>query len=292
MLRPSNLTIAVPYFGCNKNCEYCISRMTGNYDNNYIDEKNDFLFMLNFHKVKNIADKGGVNNILVTGKGEPLIGDSFFYTKYSLWEFRDYITEIQTNGRKLQDNGVIHDLIKHKTNVVAISVDDENEISQLRSEIRKLRDVGIIVRLTINLSGMLDSVHFIDKTIFGYDVKPFLHDITKMCVTNGVNQLTFRQLSIPYGDEDTEPAKWIYKFANPKKYNKITKQINKEVMKEGFLLRTMNHGVSIFEYLGLGVSISDYCIQEYHTEDNLRSIIYMQDGHLYTHWGRSASVLM
>ena len=48
-LNVGNLTIAVPYYGCDKNCPYCVSKMTGNYENNIN------LFYKNLDKVKTVA---------------------------------------------------------------------------------------------------------------------------------------------------------------------------------------------------------------------------------------------
>lgn len=288
MLRSSNLTVAVPYFGCNKNCPYCISKMTGNYNNNFIEDKNDYLFMLNFEKMKNIAKQSGVGSVLITGKGEPLVDGSFDYTLFVLNEFQNFITEIQTNGIEIINGNKLNNLINYKVSTVSISIDNTNDLLGMRGYIRKLKRNGVVVRITLNLSDILYQYDRVNNRL----TSNFLDDLHIMCSSLEIDQFTFRKLSIPYGHELKNPAHWIYEYANPRKYDKLLKKINKIVKNRGVHIRTLNHGVSVYDYHNIGVSISNYCIQEDHTDDNLRSLIYMQDGHLYTHWGRKASILM
>ena len=39
------------------------------------------------------------------------------------------------------------------------------------------------------------------------------------------------------------------------------------------------------------VTIIDYCIQEYNNTEDIRSLIYHQDGYMYTSWDKPASIL-
>jgi hypothetical protein len=54
-------------------------------------------------------------------------------------------------------------------------------------------------------------------------------------------------------------------------------------------IRKLRYGVRIYDLDGMSVSISDNCIQEASDENNLRSLIYGDDGHLYTSWDSRAS---
>ena len=95
-LRSENLTISLPYEGCEKDCKYCISKMTGY-------EKTDTLLMArNIEKVKTVARNAGVNSILFTGKGEPLYnGDSIKFLTTMALDFAEWPLELQTNGLRL-----------------------------------------------------------------------------------------------------------------------------------------------------------------------------------------------
>lgn len=276
----NNLTIAVPYYGCNKNCKYCVSGMTGNFIND------TELFDKNMGKVKSITERSGINNVLITGKGEPLIDGSFEYTTLILKYFANHITEVQTNGINLNAY-TTSSLVYSDVNVIAISIDSIDDLNELFTPIKQIKRSGSLVRLTVNLSDLTKYYLGFERSIYDR-----IKNIFDFCYYNSVDQLTFRKLSIPYGCEDTKQAEWIRNFANPKKYKMVLNRINNKIRKEGTYIRTLNHGVSIYDYNGIGVSISEYCIQENHNESNLRSLIFIQDGHLYTHWGKKGSIIL
>jgi len=58
----------------------------------------------------------------------------------------------------------------------------------------------------------------------------------------------------------------------------------------GFLIRELPN-LRIYDYKGLSVSSSDYCMQDESGADDIRSLIFMEDGHLYTNWNSKASIL-
>ena len=98
-MKANNLTISTPYRGCDKDCSYCVSKMTGYLHGNG-------LYWKNMNKVVKIADTAGVTSILVTSKGETLMAMSevqIIATKFSDWPL-----ELQTNGLKLLgDNDLV-----------------------------------------------------------------------------------------------------------------------------------------------------------------------------------------
>ncbi len=59
--------MSIPFNGCDKNCPYCVSRMTG-----YLktDEK---LLERDLAKVKKLSEMCDISSVLVTGKGDPLL---------------------------------------------------------------------------------------------------------------------------------------------------------------------------------------------------------------------------
>ena len=89
-LKAENLTISVPNAGCDKNCPYCVSRMTG-----YVD--NDYPKMLrNVSKVIHVARAAEVTSVLFTGKGEPILAYRELIELAGLFNF--WPLELQTNG--------------------------------------------------------------------------------------------------------------------------------------------------------------------------------------------------
>jgi hypothetical protein len=57
------------------------------------------------------------------------------------------------------------------------------------------------------------------------------------------------------------------------------------------LIRDLATGVKVYDVGGISLAISDYCIQEQDSGSNLRSLVFQEDGHLYTSWGSRASIL-
>ena len=70
-MKAQNLTISVPPDSngeiCDKNCKYCISRMTGYIEHDY------HKVLANIDKVKTVAKAANVSSVLITGKGEPML---------------------------------------------------------------------------------------------------------------------------------------------------------------------------------------------------------------------------
>ena len=93
-MRAQNLTICVPYQGCDKNCPYCISKMTG-----YISSWHWPMMERNIPKVRKLAEASQISSVLITGKGEPMLAES--YVRKMIAAFKDFPVELQTNGKLL-----------------------------------------------------------------------------------------------------------------------------------------------------------------------------------------------
>ena len=86
-------------------------------------------------------------------------------------------------------------------------------------------------------------------------------------------------------------SNWIAKNAPDHLYNDLTELVRRQVKQEGRLIRSLKNGIQIWDIDDVAVATSDYCIQERDEGDNLRSLVYQEDGHLYTGWGSRASIL-
>jgi sulfatase maturation enzyme AslB (radical SAM superfamily) len=138
-MKAQNLSICIPNRGCNKNCPYCISRMTG-----YMDA-NEMLAKRNLGTVKHFAGQLNVSSVLLTGKGETLLNDKtvndvLFY----LEEFKCYVTELQTNGLTLFDSNdnvnLLDSLYKANLNIIAFSIDNPEDITDNRELFKILNE--------------------------------------------------------------------------------------------------------------------------------------------------------
>jgi len=271
-LRSENLTISIPYKGCDKNCKYCISKMTG-----YTENSDIAAMMLNSRKVKTVADSAGITNVLLTGKGEPTKNMEDL-EKLAL-RFKEYPLELQTNGLSLLTNPrMLTKLDLIGINVIAISLDHQNQLKQFEPIIKQIIAEGIVVRLTFNISDMLGDLDFGD--LFHY------------CRNNEVHQLLLRKLSIPKFDvKDKGPVQWITEHASNGNYEKMVKWMEGSITEIGRHIRTLNTGEKVYDLRGVSVVSIDYCIQEESNGTNLRSLIFNEDGHLYTSWNSKASIL-
>jgi organic radical activating enzyme len=281
-LNAGNLTISVPYYGCNKNCPYCVSQMTGNFTNN------TSLFYANLDKVKTVARSANIYNVLLTGKGEPLFGKSIYHTKQLLNFFKDYPTEIQTNGISLLENSDLCDeLVINQLNVLVLSIDNVNDLENYKFVIKELKKSGVIIRVTLNLSKLTLNL----SKLTWDDTTKFVNYIINTCLQYEIDQFTLRRLSVPYGCNDTDQARWIQENTSMPILIDVIDYLRFKMYNNGTFLRKLNYGPEVYDYQGLSVVTTDECIQENHNDNDLRSLIYLQDGHLYTHWGHKGSIL-
>jgi len=271
-LKAENLTISIPNKGCNKNCPYCVSRMTG-----YVDA--DFRKMVrNVKKVITTAKSAEITSILFTGKGEPTYGSSLDMLFTLMDHFKEFPMELQTNGIILNKEPQVLDLLYLKgLDVVAVSMDSVEDFDNFEPLFKEINRLGMVSRITVNVTDILKFA-----TVSWY--------IT-YCKVNRINQLTFRNIVKPEIIKDNVTANWIDDNVNTTDYKQILFNLNKFIRADGRLIRTLKNGMQIWDVDGIAITTSDYCIQERDDGDNLRSLVFMEDGHLYTGWGSKAAIL-
>lgn len=270
-LKAENLTISVPNLGCDKNCPYCVSRMTG-----YID--NDFEKMTrNIEKVKNVARAAEVTSVLFTGKGEPMLAYPHLITLAR--HFDRWPLEIQTNGLRLAraDDSLLAGLWDAGFDVIAVSVDTRETLDEYRRLFSRIAESGLLSRITVNITRLLVGVTFAELLAY--------------CRDNRISQLTLRRIVTPEAPKDKKTAEWIARHVDDGDYSSLMDQAKDYVTGHGKLIRTLNHGVNVYDCDGVSFSYSDYCIQERNTGDNIRSLVFLENGHLYTSWNSAASIL-
>lgn len=270
-LRAGNLTIAVPYYGCNKNCPYCISQMTGNFKNN----KNKFL--RNFRTVKTTANAADVFSVLITGKGEPLITlekDESTFTLTLLY-FNGFNLEIQTNGILLNENTVDF-LDEYKVDTIAISIDSLQELLDFEQIIGYIKSKDMSVRITMNLSSL------------SFPCENLTEKLLSKCKEFDVDHFKMNPVSVPEGLEDTTQGRFISNM-DMKPIERNISTLKEICLKNEPPFGALNYGPYLYDVDGILVSSPSLCIQESHKVSDLRSLIYLQDGHLYTSWKTKAS---
>lgn len=274
-MKSNNLTITIPTPPCRKNCPFCISKMTEH------RIYNKSLYWRNIKKLKYVAVASQVSNILLTGKGEPTDNMRDTLKILKMFDNSGIPLEIQTNGINLNKNfNLLKKLYKAGLNVLAISISHPSELKTNESMIIAATKIGLTVRLTLVLS------------YFWQDYTPDI--ILEYCEKNEVSQLTFRLPTVPINYVETKESvrikRWIEEQSKLK-YNEEFLEKLYRLCNNKNLVRSLSFGSNIYDIKGVGVTTIDYCIQENSKNDDIRSLIYQTDGHLYTTWDKKGSIL-
>jgi sulfatase maturation enzyme AslB (radical SAM superfamily) len=275
-VKAQNLAISIPDVGCDKNCPYCISEMTGKI------EANNSLFLKNIIKARTLAISANITNVLITGKGEPML--NLPMVKTVLRTFSNFPTELQTNGRAIIKNtGLLKILSDYGLNVLAISVDDPSFITKTYTSkiVEEAKEYGMLVRFTVNISDRFE----------GYTYTDILHS----CETVGIDQMSIREITIPTDFVKTVESEvatyWIKKHVSKDLVERIKAEMKEKINDSGRFIAALPYGAKMYDIHGISVTWFDYCVQDNTDGTDIRSLIYQEDGHLYLTWNSVASKL-
>ena len=271
-MKAQNLTVSVPTEICDKNCPYCISKIT------WETIPDAVLVQRNMPKVKRVADSAGVTSVLITSKKEPFINyDGLIWMAN---QFSDYWLELQTNGIELNKKSTraIRELYKAGLNILAISIDKMKFLNRCSKTIELLSKHNIVVRVCINVTKLISDL---------YTFEEIMQNIINV---GNVNQVLFRNINYPTDADKNNPVvKWIDQNVIPDHYYRYVNQMLNMDLRQ---IRTIPQvGVTTYSYKGISVCFSDYCIQESNKVNDIRSLIFQDNGHLYTSWDDPASIL-
>lgn len=254
-MKANNLTICIPA-PCNKKCPYCISRMT------WSPKASESIMRFIVPKVKTLAKITNVTSVLLTSKGEPTENESFL-----LWminQFKEWPLELQTNGEKidafldLDGSGYL--------DIIALSVDKlTNEVKEY---CKAIFYSGTALRLCFNITDMLVAT---------------LDDLLSFAKEYSASQVLIRKITVPKPFEND----WIKRYCDPKQYENM----KYDAQNRWGVIRTTVFGSRVYNADGIALTFSDECIQQQAHEDEIRSLILNQDGHVYTTWDSPASIL-
>jgi hypothetical protein len=161
--------------------------------------------------------------------------------------------------------------------VIAISMDNAVDFDNYIPVFAEIAKMNMVSRITVNVTDKLPSLDF--KWYLDY------------CLLNKVSQLTFRSIVAPEIVKDQKTFDWIKKNVDVQDYVYLVDAGREACKNDGRLIRTLRNGMEIWDLSGVALTFSDYCIQERDNGDNLRSLVFQEDGHLYTGWGSKASIL-
>lgn len=277
------LTILAGTTACNAKCPFCISKMTPKQG---INEHETEVNWRNFKKACLLAEKKGVTNVLISGKGEPtLYPDQIASYLEKLKDFKFPIIELQTNGIILEKSfekyeKYLKDWYENGLDIISISIvhhdplkngeiftPDENYI-ELGKLVERLHVIGFSVRLSCTLmKGYIDSIYEIVRLInSAKDWK--------------IEQLTLRQLAMPMFSENKKVSEWVRNHLIDKK---DLKEIKSFFDKSANRLVTLEHGAVIYDFNDQNVCLTNALTIEPFTK-NIRQLIFFPDGHLRYDW--------
>lgn len=272
-MKANNLSISIPNKGCDKNCPYCVSKMT---DDIKIDEER---FIKNVKKVFNLAKTARVSSVSITSKGEPILNWEDLTTVICKFS-EDFPIEVQTNGLSLLEHpDPIWMMNSIGVDIVALSFDQISDFEKHKETIKLINKEGMTSRVTFNVTDMVFS-----------NVK--FWDFIKLCEEYEVNQFSLRNIIAPNYTKENEYHKWIKENTKSYRYNILLNEFTKEIEEENKeirFLRKLPYGAKLYDIRGISFTYFDYCIQDETNGDDIRSLIYQQDGHCYTTWNSKAS---
>ena len=277
------MTVSIPVDRCDKNCPYCISEMTG------FVKSNPELFERNLEKAYTRAKNAQIDTFMITSKREPMLNVGLVCQMAN--RFREFTVEVQTNGLALYKNPKYIDLLYESgVNFVAFSIDNLSQLEKYRQMFKAIENRGIAVRVCVNLTDMIpEKMGFVD--IFTAIEKAAAKKRGQK--TGNIKQLLFRNISIPSNIKRGKQYDWIKRHTSKERYIRLCQEFDRIVMRDNLKpLRTLPFdGTKVWGYKGISVVFSDYCIQETNNTTDVRSLIFLEDGHLYTSWSDPASIV-
>lgn len=114
--------------------------------------------------------------------------------------------------------------------------------------------------------------------------------LLEYCLKWNIDQLTLRKIVAPNYTNETVQSEWIKENVDPQLYLRLIGEI-KQACKKGHHIRTLPYGGEVYDFYGVAVSYSDYCVQDDNNTEDIRSLIFMENGHVYTAWNSKASIL-
>ena len=270
-MKATNLSISIPNYGCKKNCPYCISKMTG-----YV-KKDLRLFHRNLNKVKSIAKQAEVSSISFTSKGEVLGSTESMkvFSEIASTFTDEFACEIQTNGDHLTED-IVNFLYHAGIDTIAISIDKFDDIDRLKPIFDSINSYGLTIRLTVNL---------LPSTYNHYPV-----DYFQKCKDYNIQQISFRTITTPNFSEvvDTKVGKkaynWIKENVSQERTRLFIESYASYIKEHGREIRRLPYGAVLYNVEGVSTTHFEYCIQDENGTDDIRSLIYYEDGHLATTW--------
>lgn len=291
-MRINSLSIVAGTSACNARCPFCISKMTPKQG---ICPQLEPVNWRNFTTACRLAARCGVNNVMITSKGEATLYPEQI-TEYlqHLDKFTFPLLELQTNGivfwtkrneykKHLQQwyglglttiaLSIVHYLPEKNKEVYMPRADSYID---LEGVIGDLHEIGFSVRLSVMMAkGFIDSPAKV-KELIAFAKK------------NKVEQLTVRSITAPEESEDPLAHKWTKEHILE---DAQFAAIKEWIFTHGKKLMTLYYGAIVFDIDGQNICLTN-CLTIHEDTENLRQLIFFPDGHLRYDWRYEGAILL
>ena len=246
-----------------------------------------------FNTACRIVDQArdGLVNVLLTGKGEPLLYPDMITQYLDHLNFRFPLIDLQTNGILLK-----HDLLQRwgdmGLGVVCISIahylpQRSNELMGIEpgfnfyETIDLIHKTGLSVRL--NCTMLKSGVHTLRGAL----------KLIERCQSFGVEQLTLREVDMPGVIKSTPQAERVREYVlSEKPYGGTSEAIRGQLEAKGAVpLLHLPHGAIVYDFHGQNVCLNN-CLTSMTDPNDMRQIIFFPDGRIMYDWKYPAARLL
>lgn len=230
-------------------------------------------FFQNIHKAKTLSNHANVSSIIISGKTEPLQPENFDMLKEICKVFKEYPIEIQTNGLSLKLGETQRVLKECGVNTIAVSIDSYSQFKGILEILRKAYFKSFNNRVTINLT----------TDIMEHNSTEYVN----LCERFGINQLSFRELTIPKFPVDSQESYSAIEYIetiDPLKVAFFIAEFQEKLKNAGMFVRSLPFGANIYMLENVSCTVFEECIQENSNDEDIRTLIYWEDGHMSTSW--------
>lgn len=273
---------------CNASCPFCISKMTGP------AVQKPSVNWKNFDKACRLAQINNITNVIITGKGEPVLyPDQISQYLRHLQKYKFPIVELQTNGILFEKDKETYDRYlkewsKLGLTFIAISVVDYRVAKNKQIYLNNRSDYIDLEKLTERLHRFGFSVRLSCTLVKGYiDSLPRVKQMITTAHKWQVEHLTLRLVAAPKISANLQVKEWTEKHTPSETQ---IKNISEFLETEGHRLATFDYGGAIYDYQGQNVCFTNALTLRSNSED-IRQMIFFPDGHLRFDWQYQGAII-
>ena len=284
------LSVVVGTTECIASCPFCVSctPMQAKRDNRSVNTRN-------FGIALKYADKCGVDTIVFTSRGEPLL-----YPE-QITEYMKYIShsnanipfiELQTNGLLIQKNKNLLSYLEQwyhlgMTHIALSVISEKDEINYLNYNIKS--NLSETVEILHNIGFSVRLVSIMCKGDFYMDTIEKVRSFINYAKEHNVEQVTLRPVNEEFRRQSTHDWVEAHKFTDEDK-----RQFMDYLEKEGAVLMQLPRIGKIYDINGQNVMFSYPLNLNTRNADGetARQLIYFPDGHIRYEWEKEGGILL